>query len=569
MSAHEVPGWYEAGLPVRERKRRGHFSTPPELVELILDACGYTPEHDLSALRVLDPACGSGNFLAAAARRLLLFGQQHHLPPAETIAALQHNLWGLDPDPVACFLAEMQMRTMLADHFPQSIVSGLHIHQGDGLVLPWHESQNIDLFLANPPYLAAKNTDLSGYHSARQRGQADSYLLFVSLALQVVRPAGWLALVLPDPVLARANATQERQRLLSETTIHHLWHLAGVFSAHVGAVVIIAQKRAPTRVHQIPWIRDHWWQLQKKIAARPESLPHASLEARPTSIEPVKKVALDLLLKQPQRELCYLLGDVRNPLIQHLHAHFCDRTQKTLLPLGDLVLIRRGEELSKDAPLLLERCPDDELQRWHPVLRGGGDVRPYVMPEVNGWLAREHIKKPLERYRLPKLLVVKSTGQLQATLDLQGYVVLQTLYLLYPRLYSSRQLKTDGEVPITEEMLDELYFLLALLNSRLLREYVYVLHTAYKWVQPQIEQHVLAHLPVPVSESVTRAEIVERAKQLYACSALDPVVELKKQLDVLYEEQEQAICALYAAALPASYATSLPVASLTKESRDV
>jgi hypothetical protein len=148
-------------------------------------------------------------------------------------------------------------------------------------------------------------------------------------------------------------------------------------------------------------------------------------------------------------------------------------------------------------------------------------------------------------------------------------VVLQTLYLLYPRIYSSRQLKTDGEVLIAEETLDELYFLLALLNSRLLREYVYVLHTAYKWVQPQIEQHVLAYLPVPAVEPVARAEIVERAKQLYACSALDPVVELKKQLDVLYEEQEQAICALYATALPASYATSLLVANLTKESRDV
>src|SRR5690348_4837261 len=103
MSAHEVPSWYEAGLPMKERKRRGHFSTPPELVELILDACGYTPERELSSLRVLDPACGGGNFLAAAGRRLLLSGLQRHVSPAETIAALQNNLWGLDPDPVACF----------------------------------------------------------------------------------------------------------------------------------------------------------------------------------------------------------------------------------------------------------------------------------------------------------------------------------------------------------------------------------------------------------------------------------------------------------------------------------
>src|SRR5579859_5271081 len=70
MSSENALGWYEANLPSIERKQRGHFSTPPRLVEYILDACGYTPTTDLSRIRVLDPACGSGNFLAGAARRL-------------------------------------------------------------------------------------------------------------------------------------------------------------------------------------------------------------------------------------------------------------------------------------------------------------------------------------------------------------------------------------------------------------------------------------------------------------------------------------------------------------------
>ena len=70
----EQVGWYEASLSLQERRSRGHFSTPTILVEHILDACGYhstTPAADLRSIRVLDPACGSGNFLAAAARRLI------------------------------------------------------------------------------------------------------------------------------------------------------------------------------------------------------------------------------------------------------------------------------------------------------------------------------------------------------------------------------------------------------------------------------------------------------------------------------------------------------------------
>ena len=216
----EQTGWYESTLSLKERRSRGHFSTPPRLVERILDACGYTPDNDLTGTRVLDPACGSGNFLAGVARRLALFAARTGLAQEELSALVSRNIWGFDPDPISCFLAEMQLRSMACSPLP------LHIHQADGLALFWGNEPCVDLFLANPPYLAAKNIDLSGYRSARQRGQADSYLLFLSLGLQVVRPGGWVGLVLPDPVLARTNAAQERARLLKEFTIHHLWHLS-------------------------------------------------------------------------------------------------------------------------------------------------------------------------------------------------------------------------------------------------------------------------------------------------------------------------------------------------------
>src|SRR5258708_34673039 len=93
--------------------RRGHFSTPPSLVERVLDACGYLPDADLARIRVLDPACGGGNFLAAAARRLLAFAGLRALDRAAQIALAQRNLWGFDPDPVACCQADRQLRTIM------------------------------------------------------------------------------------------------------------------------------------------------------------------------------------------------------------------------------------------------------------------------------------------------------------------------------------------------------------------------------------------------------------------------------------------------------------------------
>ncbi len=534
MPHNESLNWYEDSLAPQERKIRGHFSTPPLLVNRILDACGYTADADLSRLRVLDPACGSGNFLAGAVLRMLASGKQRGLEPRHVLASLQRNIWGFDSDPVACFLAEMQVHTLLQEQGIEGITHRkgdkypyrLHIHQADGLTLPWEQKrrEHVDLFLANPPYLAAKNADLSGYRSAQGLGQVDSYLLFLRLALQVVRPDGWIGLVLPDPVLARANATRERQRLLEETTVHHLWHLANVFPAYVGAAVIIAQKRPPQRVHQIAWVREKWGTRETISTHRGQGVS-------------VPSIAQTLLLSQPGAELRYLLNDEHDTLVNRLHRTIAKADGvHNFVPLNHFVSIRRGEELGKKSVLLTHTLPDE--QGWHPLLRGGVDVRPYGTPQGHCWIAEAAIGKPLARYRAPKLLVVKSTNMLQAALDTQGYVALQTLYLL--------TLNGDTEVELQRHTSDTLYFLLAILNSRLMQRYVYVLHTAYKLVQPQIEQHVLARLPIPVVAVQERREIIERAKKIVvACSNASSVVELKQQITLLCDEQERAICALY------------------------
>ena len=539
MLQNDILSWYETSLPTQERKVRGHFSTPPQLVERILDACGYTADKDLSRIRMLDPACGSGNFLVGVASRLL--ASTRRASHKKQITAVQRNIWGFDPDPVACFLAEMQLRTVLVEGSQECSMQAckhgqtfpLHIHQADCLAFPWKQDANIDLFLANPPYLAMKNNDLSGYQYARQRGQADSYLLFLNLALQVVRPGGWIGLVLPDSVLARTNATLERQRLLEETTVHSLWHLSGVFPAYVGAVVIIAQKRPPPSVHQITWVRGAWPHQHERMSKNDVFVQ----ESNTFSSHKDHLISQSLLHSQPRAELRYLLSNVQESLIGRLHAYLCtpqSMQERRFIPLDELVLIRRGEEVSKESRILVKSKPEDE-QEWLPVLRGGIDLQPYTYPVAERWMPRERVMKPLERYRMPKLLVVKSTGRLQAALDLRSHVVLQTLYLLCPR--------TDD--------INDLYFLLALLNSRLLQQYVSVLYTAYKWVQPQIEQHVLANLPIPTLVASAKVSIGQRAHALLsACSEMKPVVELNEHYMQVYEEQERAICALYEKFLP-------------------
>ncbi len=48
----------------------GEVFTRPWVVDLILDLAGFTSDRDLATMRTIEPACGSGAFLAPMARRL-------------------------------------------------------------------------------------------------------------------------------------------------------------------------------------------------------------------------------------------------------------------------------------------------------------------------------------------------------------------------------------------------------------------------------------------------------------------------------------------------------------------
>src|SRR5215469_14035766 len=56
----------EVGESVRERKARGAFFTPPAIANFL----ARWAIHGIPSARVLDPTCGEGVFLLAAARQL-------------------------------------------------------------------------------------------------------------------------------------------------------------------------------------------------------------------------------------------------------------------------------------------------------------------------------------------------------------------------------------------------------------------------------------------------------------------------------------------------------------------
>lgn len=143
--------------PTDERRRSGSHYTPRELTEPIvrttlrpvLDDLGANPKPEqILALRVCDPAMGSGAFLVEACRQLAeqlvksydLHGRPTDVPPDEDILlyaqrqVAQHCLYGVDKNPFAVDLAKLSLwlATLARDHAFTFL--DYSIRHGDSLV---------------------------------------------------------------------------------------------------------------------------------------------------------------------------------------------------------------------------------------------------------------------------------------------------------------------------------------------------------------------------------------------------------------------------------------------------
>jgi len=169
------------------RKQRGDFPTPPELVERVLDGVLPAPTPG-AVVRVVDPACGDGRFLAAAADRLLAAGM---IP----------ELHGVDVAAAATAAARRSLR-----RFGDSGVS-VRLDTADALTHRWPVA-GYDLVVGNPPYLSQLATATSrGGSSSRGGGPyADAAAEFLALAVDLARPGGRIGLVLPQSILSSRDA---------------------------------------------------------------------------------------------------------------------------------------------------------------------------------------------------------------------------------------------------------------------------------------------------------------------------------------------------------------------------
>ncbi len=215
----------EATADATLRKRRGAWYTPAELVDLVVAGVLDDLQTGFRSttgrpLRIVDPACGDGRFLAAVGAALGDRGYEVHATGAD-----------LDADALA--------------HLPAG-TDALHI---DSLAHAWDEG-GYDIVVGNPPFLSQMATTTTRGGSSRHGGgpYADAAVEFLALAVRLAHPdGGCVGLVLPQSILGARDAGPVREGVDGMAVRTWSWWSADqrLFDANVN-VCALGFRRTPS-----------------------------------------------------------------------------------------------------------------------------------------------------------------------------------------------------------------------------------------------------------------------------------------------------------------------------------
>jgi type I restriction enzyme M protein len=233
------------------RSELGQFFTPRAVVRFALSLLEHSGA-SLGGASVCDPACGPGEWLAAA---------------LEVGAA---EVLGMDCDPA---MPRPWRKGGLADDSRAALAIA------DSLDPALRLAGRADLVLGNPPFGTQLEgaTDLQlGHYAEHYRlplpGQALTLigpppqalarlrrypreLLFLERFVEICRPDGWIAIVLPEGVFSNRRWRYVREWLLARVTLQHVVGLPrATFRAHATAArtcLAIMQRRPPELGHEV------------------------------------------------------------------------------------------------------------------------------------------------------------------------------------------------------------------------------------------------------------------------------------------------------------------------------
>ena len=446
---------YEKYLPSGERKRLGEFYTPTEVIDYILTSAGYTYSYDIETKDLLDPACGSGGFLVRASRRLIsrylmkfrktdkrelrnpknwkeIVGR---LSPDEAkiiLEAMQEHIYGLDINPFACHIAEMNMLFQVIDlyqkvkeKYPDFKLKRFKIYQTDSLELPKQKTINdfgnhlkflqereeidaiknkkFDFVVGNPPYVRVQMLDkrtkeyiFKNYESAYSN--FDLYIIFIEKGIKWLKEGGNFGYIVSNQFITREYGRKLRRFLSTNVTIKNLVDFsdAGVFKDATNyPLIIIVQRKLPSANHSFKFI--------KVKSAKDNLILYIFIKYKETEYNDEFIEVNEIVQKELSEEMWNLVSSKTQKILKKLEKN---PTLKTLLSKEGIVVgIQTGfneafvidattiKRYKLEKKLLRKLLDSKDVRKWHINWSGLYVIYPYTEKDGKTTLIEEESLK--------------------------------------------------------------------------------------------------------------------------------------------------------------------------------
>jgi hypothetical protein len=467
----------------------------------------------LGALKVMDPACGSGAFLVEALSQLHNEHEKTNRALAELRGSrrqrslldldrliLRQNLFGRDllPESVEISRLSIWLRTARRGERLETLDRSIAV--GDSLRAD--DTETYDVIVGNPPWGA----DLEGWspQALDERfpdggEERDSYALFVIRAWEMLRPDGVLAFIIPNSWLTVDGYRSFRAWLLRHFEILEVTNTWKIFSdVNHDTALLVARKRAEPltnlasaagtmQVAALARGRTEGAKL-KQLAERDWSIAHEATEV--------------FQARQPNHRFEVIYP----PRIADELDQIASRCRR-LDAVADVTVGIQVYHHTKVPKELINRKGFHSRTRegsdWHPYVDANDVQRYFIEPSTTQWLKYSDLlrdKRELDHYARPRILVQQIFWQgMSACLETPTTPVLylNTLFAIY----NAR----DFGLPT----------LLGLANSRFVTAtYERFANRLFGDKFPKVSKLDLASIPVPRMSKATAGAIGEAALAL-------------------------------------------------------
>ncbi|MDD5610951.1 MAG: N-6 DNA methylase [Candidatus Omnitrophica bacterium] len=508
----------------KKRKSQGIYYTPRYIVDFIVketlgEVLKNIESKDISKIKVLDPACGSGSFLTCAYDEILHYYEKDSskLNLFTQLEILKDNIYGVDLDVQAVEIAQLNLLLKALSQkaklptLQHNIRAGNSLISGDEEILQpyfgnsWKDKKafnwenefkevfahgGFDVIIGNPPYLSIERGLLEDLQYFKEKYRTiekiyDIFGLFIEKSLVLLKTGGYLGFIVPNTILQNDSFRLLRKKILESAEIISINNYKdGVFTeAIVPTAVLILKKQNKSSKNEI----DISIYQKANLISKTMIMQSNFLD------EPFYRFNLS---------------------INNSFLNLKDKLYKNSLLLKDILKVQEAIKTGDDKKFISDTTAKSKNQK---ILLKGGDIDRYLIKkerfidyDVN--LLRRPGKK--EIFDLPKKLYIRRiSNRLIAIIDTRQRYAVHTLY--------------------TGILIKENYYyeyILALLNSKL---FTFLYRNLFPFkgnIFPEIRIGNLGELPV---------KDIEKNKQMIFVSLVDKILKLNVQLGSTNENSDK------------------------------